>query len=101
MPLNGGRLGGQEKSATFAENIQNMPTVKAYYDGAAFVPVEPMSIQRGELFMLSIRQEKSAIYRDVPIKSRQGHVASLLAFASRNRAIGTDYHFSRARCYDR
>jgi hypothetical protein len=34
-----------------------MPTVKAYYDGAAFVPVEPFSMPKGKFVKLSVAQE--------------------------------------------
>jgi hypothetical protein len=33
-------------------------TVKAYYDGTAFVPMNPLNIQPGKVFMLSVLQEE-------------------------------------------
>jgi hypothetical protein len=36
-------------------------TVKAYYDGTAFVPMIPLDIQKGSVFMLSVLQEDSLV----------------------------------------
>ncbi|GHT15558.1 hypothetical protein AGMMS4956_15780 [Bacteroidia bacterium] len=34
-----------------------MSAVKAYYDGVAFVPMIPLDIQKGRVFMLSVLQD--------------------------------------------
>jgi hypothetical protein len=34
-----------------------LTTVKAYYDGTAFVPMDPMSLQTGKVFNLSVLQD--------------------------------------------
>ena len=36
-----------------------MSTVRAYYDGLAFVPIEPVSIQKGNVVSLSIMHEEA------------------------------------------
>jgi hypothetical protein len=36
-----------------------MPTVKAYYDGTAFVPAEPFSMPKGEFVKLSVTPEEA------------------------------------------
>ena len=36
-------------------------TVKAYYNGAAFVPVKSLDIQKGKVFTLSILQGRKAV----------------------------------------
>ena len=39
-----------------------MPTtVKAYYNGAAFVPVKSLDIQKGKVFTLSISQGRETV----------------------------------------
>jgi len=35
--------------------------VKAYYNGSAFVPMAPLDIQQGKVFMLSVVQDNSPV----------------------------------------
>ena len=35
-----------------------MSTVRAYYDGLAFVPIEPVQVQKGKIVNLSILSEE-------------------------------------------
>jgi hypothetical protein len=42
-------------------------TIKAYYDGEAFVPMMPLHIQEGKIFMLSVVQE-DALTQDIAKK---------------------------------
>jgi predicted DNA-binding antitoxin AbrB/MazE fold protein len=37
-----------------------MITVKAYYDGAAFVPVEPIDITKGKIVEITVFREEDA-----------------------------------------
>ena len=37
-----------------------MPTVRAYYDGLSFVPIEPVNVRKGEVVRLSILLEEPA-----------------------------------------
>jgi predicted DNA-binding antitoxin AbrB/MazE fold protein len=37
-----------------------MSTVRAYYDGLSFVPIEPVNVQKGKVVRLSILLEESA-----------------------------------------
>jgi hypothetical protein len=32
-------------------------TVKAYYDGTAFVPITPLPVQTGKVFLLSVKRD--------------------------------------------
>ncbi|MDR0864416.1 MAG: hypothetical protein LBO74_05725 [Candidatus Symbiothrix sp.] len=38
-----------------------MPTVKAYYNGEVFVPVNPLDIQKGKVFILSVLQTDKSL----------------------------------------
>ncbi|MCL1873868.1 MAG: hypothetical protein FWF85_07110 [Clostridiales bacterium] len=39
--------------------MTTLKAVKAYYDGKAFVPIEPLDMPKGRVFHLSILQEET------------------------------------------
>jgi hypothetical protein len=44
------------------EDIIMSTTVKAYYNGSTFVPMAPLDIQPGKVFMLSVVQDDSPVW---------------------------------------